>query len=75
MTGPGPSRDMVLHRHIPYSNRRGNAALDRGWEHLQTQILALLFWHFLSWLLKSDFFFSFLAHAYKAKKLYCLAKI
>lgn len=52
---PGPSRDVVLCRHVLCSNGRGNAALDRGWEHFQTQILALLLWHFLSWL-KSNFF-------------------
>lgn len=69
MRGPGPSRDTVLCRHILYSNGRGNSALDRGWECFQTQILAFLCWHFLSWL-KSDFFFPLFKHTHTKQKKY-----
>lgn len=69
---PGPSRDMVLCRHVLCSNGRGNAALDRGWEHFQTQILALLLWHFLSWL-KSNFFF-FSSTCTQSKKIILLGQ-
>lgn len=72
----GAGGEAVLRRRVLRSDRRGdtnqlvNAASDTGWEHFQTEILALLFWYFLSWL-KSEFF---LAHAHKAKKLYRLVK-
>uniref|UniRef100_A0A8B9GJ54 KN motif and ankyrin repeat domains 3 n=1 Tax=Amazona collaria TaxID=241587 RepID=A0A8B9GJ54_9PSIT len=50
----------------------GTTALDMAWEQFQTEILLLLFWHFLSGL-KSDFFFP-LAHAHKAKRIILLSQ-
>lgn len=52
----GDGGEAVFSRQVLRSDGRGdtnqlvNAASDVGWEHFQTEILALLLWRFLSWL-------------------------
>lgn len=74
-----PAGKPVLSRRVLRNDGRGetnqlvNTASEAGWESFQTEILALLLWHFLSWL-KSELFSSTCTESKKKIYIYCLFK-